>query len=122
MKQAMRDIDKILETSDKEDDHLNDVEKFYRSKSFIGSSMNISSLSKNLPRTDIKPPKHEISTKQMLTTDQQNGGRCLFSEYDKYAFTDEFILENRLKNKMIKKDEKKPINGKMLNIIQVKQK
>lgn len=52
--QAMRDIDKLLdETDDKK--HLSEVEKFYRSKSFIGSSLLVTSKQATVPIEKIGP-------------------------------------------------------------------
>lgn len=64
MKQTMRELDGLLNDLKEPDDGLDEVERFYRkSNKFIGSSMNITQLSKNklpVPRKDINVGKHTI--------------------------------------------------------------
>lgn len=52
MRQTMKELDAFLdENKSKSDDHLDDVEKFYRSDKFIGSSMNIRKIKDCVDRT-----------------------------------------------------------------------
>jgi hypothetical protein len=44
MKSTMAEIDRLLAETGGDEEQLDDVEKFYRSKKFIGSSLNISSM------------------------------------------------------------------------------
>ncbi|CAF1018733.1 unnamed protein product [Brachionus calyciflorus] len=57
MRQTMKDLDSLIEI-EKKADSLNEVEKFYRSDKFIGSSLKISLCKDELPRSDIKPAKY----------------------------------------------------------------
>lgn len=96
MKQTMKEIDRLLDLGARpNDDGLNEVERFYRSEKFIGSSMKISSLNKNLPRNDVKPAKHLIE----LGTQNQHSlyGNPLFDFHNRNVFADRDILENDLK-------------------------
>lgn len=58
LKNALKDIDNLIEKKKSDEDGLDIVERFYRSNKFIGSSLNISSYKDNLPRTDIKSAKY----------------------------------------------------------------
>lgn len=94
LKKAMQDLDKLLnEDNENQDDDLDEVEKFYRSNKFIGSSMNIKSLNKNLPRLDIKPAKYVHNQNVNSHKTYPEFGTSLFSYYDKNIFADKEILE-----------------------------
>ena len=109
MRQNLKDLDKLLDESCA-DKHvidkyagLNEVERFYRSEKFIGSSMNIKSLAHNLPRTDIRPSKYvtelkelELSEVNMRELERMNSN-AIYSFRSKDIFTDSDILENRRK-------------------------
>lgn len=57
LKKVIEDVDNLIEKKKPVDDGLNEVERFYRSEKFIGSSISITTF-KNLPRTDIKGGKY----------------------------------------------------------------
>ena len=106
LKKAMQDLDKLFDDNFVEpgvqDDGLNEVERFYRSDKFIGSSMNIRSLNKYLPRTDIKYQPHKFEMSNVKT--QPEFGTSIFSLGNRDLFVDRDILAN---NK-IKKTPTKP--------------
>ena len=95
LKKTIEDLDRVLdEFKEKSDeDGLNEVEKFYRSKKFIGSSMKIKSFKNCLPRKDIKPGKFIIETKNKIAN-SPDFGSAIFSLKDKNIFVDSDILEN----------------------------
>jgi hypothetical protein len=61
LKKSMRELDDcIIPDQRPVPDSFDEVERFYRrSKSFLGSSMKVTSLNKNLPRQDIIPGRYE---------------------------------------------------------------
>jgi hypothetical protein len=63
LKRTMRDLDSCIVPDERPmPDGLDEVERFYRrSKSFLGSSIKVTSLSKNLPRADIVAGKYETT-------------------------------------------------------------
>ena len=91
LKNAIKDIDLVLGETKEKNDGLNDVERFYRSDKFIGSSMKITSYKKKLPRNDIRPGKFIVETKTR-TDNCPDYGSALFSLRDKNIFTDNDIL------------------------------
>ena len=109
MRKNLKDLDKLLDETSTEkklsnkNDGLNEVERFYRSDKFIGSSMNIKSLKHNLPRTDIRPSKYvtelkelELSGVNMRELELMNSN-SIYSFRSKDIFTDSDILANRRK-------------------------
>ncbi|RMZ94122.1 hypothetical protein BpHYR1_052559 [Brachionus plicatilis] len=58
LKQAMKDVDSLIEEKKPDSDGLDEVQRFYRSNKFIGSSITINSYKDMLPRTDIKSGKY----------------------------------------------------------------
>ncbi len=107
LKQAMKDLDKLLNENEpkKSDlDHLNEVEKFYRSNKFIGSSLNIKTLHKDLPRQDIKPSKYIFNQNLNHHKLVPVYATSLFSFYDRNTFTDKELLEKEAALKPKKKE------------------
>lgn len=109
LKKAMQDLDKLLGEDDvNNDDGLNEVERFYRSDKFIGSSIHIKNLHKDLPRQDIQPPKYIYNTNLNKKKDTPEYGTSLFSYYNKNLFADRDLLEKEagLKSSKVKKPAK----------------
>ena len=95
LRKTMADLDNLLDESsdykvNKKEENLNDgfgiVENFYRSEKFIGSSMNIKSLKKYLPRTDISTNNYSVDIRQCKL--QPPGSMPLFEFYHKNMFAD----------------------------------
>ena len=100
MKKALNDLDKLLDNfNDKKDDGLNEVERFYRSDKFIGSSMNITSLKKFLPRTDIRPAQHTIEPKDEERAKLALYGNAIYQLDNREIFADSELLEKEKKLK-----------------------
>lgn len=114
MRKTMQEIDKLLDESDPDKcagRDMNPVERFYRSDKFIGSSMNVTSLNKDLPRGDIAPPKYIFELNKQKKPEERLFplyGTAIFSLKDPHAFTDKTILNHELKNK-----PKKPAASKL---------
>ncbi len=110
MKKNLEEIDQLIKstssstgvTKNKYDD-LDEVERFYRSDKFIGSSMNIKSLAHKLPRTDIRPAKYVTELKELnlstVNLDQleQMNSNSIYAYRSKDLFTDRDLLERRKK-------------------------
>lgn len=95
LRKTMADLDKLLEEAsdqsiNKKENNGNDgfdiVENFYRSEKFIGSSMNIKSLKKYLPRTDISTNNYSVDVRQNKL--KPPGTMPLFDFYHKNMFAD----------------------------------
>lgn len=106
MKQAMKELDEFLDKKPKSKENLNEVEEFYRSNKFIGSSLNVKSLQKNLPRTDIKPAKYIIELNEQ--NEYPIYGSALFSYDNKQIFADKELVAKEEKLKILKKPFLKP--------------
>ena len=110
MKQNLKELDQLLavgatnENNNKpQDKGLNEVERFYRSDKFIGSSMNIKSLGHTLPRRDIRPAKY-ASTLQELELSAVNADQlelmnsnAIYGFRSKNIFVDRDLLERHKK-------------------------
>jgi hypothetical protein len=105
MQKAMDDLDKLLEESrsdrleemdEGETRDMNSVERFYRSKDFIGSSLNIKSLKDYVPRKDISRTCYEVEERDLKSKGEPVLGTPLFGFFNKNIFADPQILENEL--------------------------
>lgn len=110
---AMKDLDKLLDESEAKEvsnrsdgsGGLDSVEKFYRSKKFIGSSMNIKSLREYVPRTDISRWTYEVDLKDMSEKEDPSLAAPLFGFFRSRTFMDQKIL----KNEDIKRSRQQPV-------------
>ncbi len=104
MQKAMDDLDRLLEESQNEKNdkdasemtNMDSVERFYRSKEFIGSSMNIRSLNEYVPRNDIIRNCYEVEERDLKDKREPLLATPLFGFFNKDIFTDRQILENEL--------------------------
>lgn len=91
MKKNLKELDELLSDTappkiyDKYA-HLNEVERFYRSDKFIGSSMNIKSLEHNLPRNDIRPVKYITELKELELSEMNRDQLELINGNSLYGF------------------------------------
>jgi hypothetical protein len=94
LKKAMEDLDKLImdnEPEKQEEEFEDEVEKFYRSRKFIGSSISVKSLNKDLPRQDIRPSKYIFNLN--LNKMYPEYGASVFNFYDRNTFADKEILD-----------------------------
>ena len=67
----------------------------YRSKEFIGSSMNIKSLKEYVPRTDISHWTYEVDIRDMSDKKDPSLAAPLFGFFRSTTFMDHKILQNQ---------------------------
>jgi hypothetical protein len=110
MKKNLEEIDQLIkltcdstEVNKKKFNDSDEVERFYRSDKFIGSSMNIKSLANKLPRNDIRSAKYVTELKELalstVNLDQleQMNSNSIYAFRTKDLFTDRDLLERKKK-------------------------
>jgi hypothetical protein len=122
MKKMMKDLDKLLDESKPRNDDIDSDDDLFGDDvygRFISKSLDIKSLNKDLPRTDIRPSKYliEISKNRKSKKEEEDeedknklcafGTSAVFQKDNRKIFLDKDLLEFKesLKNK---KNEKKP--------------
>jgi hypothetical protein len=96
LKKAMEDLDKLIQDNEPEkqkEEYEDEVEKFYRSSKFIGSSISVKSLNKDLPRQDIRQSKYIFNLNLNYHKLYPEYGASVFNFYDRNTFADKEILD-----------------------------